>query len=281
LALPQYLLYQKGGTIHIDVPSLPTAATVRIIDGGDTEQMGHLAVNVSTINTTLAANAYACNSQITVAANTGLSAGKTFWLQDDPEEALVRSVEGTTIKLRRPLFYDHVSGAAVEGARIALNVPDNYSNALWWDGRCEWNIDDTYYYTAVDCVRYPLQRLASAQDLADDEPKIADMIDSGVDVERWLDSAHELVLGEIAKRAPDQRARVFTGSMEFRSVTAAAAMYLHYLRRRDASDERETWLKEIERRLGAVVALVPRDADQDGAIEPDERMSTRSVLLVR
>jgi hypothetical protein len=280
MSLPQYLLYQKGGTIHIDVPTLPTAATVRIVDGGDTQKMTHVAATISTINTALAAAASACNTQITVASNTGFSVGKTFWLQDDPEEALVRAVDGGTVRLRRPLFYDHVNGATVEGGRVTCSVNAEYANALFWDGRAEWNIDGTTYYSSVECVRYPLQRLASAQDLFDCEPKIADLVDSETDVERWLDNAHEMVLGEIAKRAPEQRARVFTGTTEFKSVTAAAAMYLYMLRRAGA-DEREVWWVEFERRLASVICVVPRDANQDGVIKADERMSARSVVLVR
>lgn len=280
MASPQYLLYQKGGTVHVDVPSLPSAATVRIVDGDDTEKMGHVAANVSTINTTLSATASALNTQISVASNTGFAVGKTFWIQDDPEEALVRAVDGGTVRLRRPLFYDHVNAAVIEGARVSCLVNAEYANALFWDGRCEWNIDGTTYYGAVECVRYPMQRLCSAQDLLDCEPKLADLVDAETDIERMLDNAHEAMLGEIAKRAPEQRARLFVGTTEFKTATAAMAMYQHMLRRGDVED-RETWWREFERRLDSVVCTTPRDTNQDGTIASDERMSTRSVILVR
>lgn len=281
MSAPQFLLYQRGGTVFIDVPRLATAATVRIVDGDDGEQLPHMAVNVSTINTSLAAAAYSLNSQLTLASNTGMAVGRTFWIQDDPEEALCKSVAGGTVKLRRPLFYDHVNAARVEGSRMAVNIAANWCNALWWDGRCEWNIDGELFFTAVECCRYPLQRLASAQDLFDIEPKIADLVDAETDVERWLDNAHDLILGELAKRAQDERARVFPGTMEFKSVTAAAAMYLHYLRRPGAEEFRTTWWTEVERRLANVVSITPRDPNQDGQIDPDEKMSTRTVALRR
>jgi len=281
MSLPQYLLYEKGGTVHIDVPFLPLTATVRIVDGRDGEKLAHTAANVSLINTTLNVAASSLNSQISVLSNTGIAVGKTMWIQDDPEEVLVRAVSGGTVSLRRPLFYGHVNAARVEGARLETNIPSTACTSMFWDGRCEWNIDGTYYYTAVECVRFPNQRTASAQDLFDCEPKIADLVDSETDVERLLDNAHELVMGEIARRAPDHRARVFTGTNEFKSTTAAAAMYLHFLRRSQATEEREVWWRELERRLDSVVSSTPRDANQDGVIGDDERMSMRSVTLVR
>lgn len=279
MTLPQHLLYAKGGVIHIDVATLPAAATVEIRDASDGTRMAHAEATISTINAALAANVSAGDMSVSVDSNTGLSAGKTFWLRDDPEELLCRSVEGTTIRLRRPALYDHVNAARVEGARVQCNVAAAYANVLWWDGRAEWNIDGATHYTSVECTKYPITRLASAQDLFDLEPKLFDVIDRETDVERWLDNAHEMVMGEISKTAPDQRARVFTGSMEFKSVTAAAALYLHYMRR--GSDMRETWWSEFERRLGSVVTTTPRDPNQDGTIELGGRISLGTVPLRR
>jgi len=279
MALPQHLTYGRGGTIHLDVPSLPDAVTVSILDADGGTKLEHTAATVSTIDTTLSANVSAGDLSVSVDSNVGFETGKTVWLRDDPEEILVRAVEGTTIRLRRPVIYDHVSGAGVEGARVSYDVNASVSNTLWWDGRAEWNVDDSLYFSSVECGRYPNRRLASTQDLYDCEPKLYDILDTESDVERMLDNAHEVVLGELAKRAPDQRARVFTGSMEFRSATAAAAMYLHYLRR--GSELKEDWWKEFERRLAACVTTTPRDADQDGVIEPGEAFSYGSIRLRR
>lgn len=282
MTLPQHLTYGKGGTVHIVLDQLPSSVSVSITDGDDSEQLAHTAATVSSIDACLVSAANAGNSLIVVNSNTGMSCGSVAWLRGDPEEILVREVAGTTVHLRRPLVCDHISGEAVQGGRCCYAVNAEAANTLWWDGRAEWNVlwsngTSVHKYTAVECTRYPNARMASVQDVYDCDP----MFRPGreVDVERLLDNAHEMVLSEIAARAPDQRARVFTGSMEFRRVTAAAAMYLHHLPR--SGDGRETWWTEFERRLESVVTTTPRDADQDGEVEASERMSTRVVRARR
>lgn len=282
MPLPQHIQYQKGGTIHIDLDVLPTAATVRIIDGHDTEQLAHTSATISTVNTTLAAAGNVGNAEINVTLNTGLSAGTVAWIGDDPEEVLVKSVHGSIAHLRRPLVHDHISGATLTGSRLSYSVNSAIANTLWFDGRAEWNVTwsngtSVYEFSSVECGRYPNKRMATIQDLYDCEPLFRPSRE--VDVERLLDTAHEMVLAEIAKHAPDQRARTFTGSMEFRRATAAAAMYLYYLPR--GGESKDAWYQEFERRLASAVTTTPRDADQDGTIEADERFSMRTVPIRR
>lgn len=277
--LPQHITYQRNGTVSVEVPFLPSAATIRIVDGSGSEVMNHRLATISTINTGLQVAANVGNWAITVNANTGAAAGLTAWLQDDPEEIAIRQVAGTTLHLRRPLLLDHASGARIEGGRIAYDVNADFTNSLFFDGRCEWNIDGSLYFTDVECGRYPNRRLASTQDLFDCEPRLQDVISRGVDPERLLNNAHELVLGEVAKRAPDQRTRLFVGSMGFKQATAAMAMYTFYIDRQ--GDAKEAWWAEFERRLATVITVTPRDADQDGTIEAEERMSSRTVKVRR
>lgn len=282
---PQYLRYSEGGTIYVDLSSRPSAVTVRLCDGDGTTKWAHTASNItiSTITTTTNCVASARDTSINVLSNTGISCGSKFWLQDDPEEVLARRIDGETIYLRRPVLYGHVNAATVEGTRVVFSANSEVANSLWWDGHAEWNVDGERYYTAVDCTRYPMQRHASAQDLFDVEPQLAEVLEAETDVERLLDNAHDFVLMEVAKAAPDRRARVFPGSSEFATCTALAAMYLHYRRRADDPAQRlaDRYRSDMASALEGVVQVTPRDADQDRDIEAEDRMSMRSVRLSR
>jgi hypothetical protein len=283
MALPQHLTYQEGGVISLDLATLPTAVTVAVLDGNGTAQMNHTSCNISTIDTTLAANTSKGATSFTVAANTGFSVGKTVHIQDDPEEALIRKIEGTTIYTRRPLMYAHVSGAAIEGARVDMNVPSSSANSLWWDGRASWNVDGETHYTAVECTKYPIDRSTFTQKLYDVEPKAYDILPPESDIDRFLDRGLEYVLKQIAKISPDLRTRVYTGSMEFNEATALASWYLFYRYRKgeEARMLAENYKQDLDSEIASICAVTPRDADQDGYIESDERVSARTVRVRR
>lgn len=283
MSLPQYIGYEEGGTVFIDVSGLPTTATVAIEDGNGSEILSTTNATISTINTTLAANIDRGDMSFTVASNTGFEVGKTCWLQDDPEAVLIKKIEGTKIYTRRPIIYDHTAGAEVEGGRVTLDVNAATATDLFWDGRVIWNIDGTKNYTSIECTKYPLERLATSNDLADLEPKIYDVLDSESDVERLLDIGHQHVLKQIAVKAPDLRARVFVGSMAFKTATAYAALMIHYGRRgNDSAREQASYYeKMLNKEIDAVTITTPRDADQDEDIEESERMSMRTVKLYR
>lgn len=286
MSLPQQLVYGAGGTVSIDVPRLPQNAQVTVLQSDGTVVIGPVAATLSAINTLLNTTCYAGDLAINVANTTGIAANSTFWLQDDPEEVLARKVgTGGTVTLRRPLLYDHVVNAVVEGTRLSYEVPAANASTLFWDGRAEWNIDGAGVtdYTAVECGKYPLRRLATAQDMADIEPQLYNLIDSEASLERLLDLAFERVLSRVATMAPDMRTRVFTGSSEFRHCTALMAWTLFYMRQRgpEAQGLYERFGKELDGELARICQVVPRDADQDGTVEIDEKASVRTVRLRR
>jgi hypothetical protein len=283
MTLPQHVTFGRGGTISIDSPTLANAVTVTIRDGDGTVRVQDATATPSTINTTITGSISAGAISINVAANTGIGVDTVAWLRDDPEEILVSRVSTLAITLRRPAIYSHISGAQLQGSRIEYAVNSAVANTLWWDGYAEWNIDGTLDYTSVECTRYPLTRRASAQDLFDVEPLLSDVLDSEQDVERFLDAAHNMVLGEIGKMAPDQRVRVMPASSSFRTATALAAMYMHYRRRGsdEAREVSERYLKDMKRELDSITATNPRDADQDQDIELDEAISAHTTRLRR
>jgi len=283
VSLPQHIRYRSGGSIHIDLRTRPDAATVRIIDGGDSEKMSSTSASISVVSTALSGAVSTGAVSFNVANGTNMAAGMAYWIQDDPEEALARRIDGNTVYLRRPVVYNHVNAAVVEGTRVTCAINSAIANSLWWDGRAEWNIDGSVYYTAVECTKYPIDRLATVQDLFDIEPALYDMLDDEADIERLLDLGHQEVLKRIAKASPDMRARVFTGSMEFKSATALASLYIFH-RRRATEESRqlaETYKLDLATEIDSICVVVPRDADQDGVIEPDERINPRTVKISR
>jgi hypothetical protein len=286
--LPQHLQYKKGGVIVADFDELPHNVTVRIADSSDSTIQTHVACYVSSVNTATNCVASAGDMELNVLSNTGVARGVKFWLQDDPEDVLVRKVSGETVYLRRPLLRAHVNAATVEGSRATFVAGSNVANSLFWDGRAEFNVrwadaNTSLVPVAIECTRYPMTRTATAQDMIDLEPDLYHILSAYEDIERALDDAHEFVLMEIAKAAPDMRARVFTGSVEFARVTALAAAYLRYATKPGAvaTEQADKFKGLFDQYLAGVVLTTPRDANQDKVIEGNERMSSRTVRIYR
>ncbi len=284
MSLPEHLLYNVGGTVTINLNNVPTTASVRIIDGDGTEQVGTLSATVSTVDTVTNTAATRGDRAINVVSNVGMGNGTRVMLMDDPEEALVRKVDGATVHLRSELHYDHVSGAGVEGTVVTVPINSTQASSLFFDGHAEWNIDGAVYdYTAVECTKYPMRRHATIQDVLDVEAAWYQLKDPSLDVERWLDLAHQRVLKDIGAKSKELRVRVFPASTAFRHATALAALTLFYMRQpgSDFQDLYRTFKKELEQELSKMVPLEPRDADQDGAVEASERQGMGTVRLVR
>jgi len=284
MSLPQHLTYGVGGTVSIDLPSLPANGIVSVVDGDGTYQVTRQDATVSTVNTALRGTPSAGDKAINVASGTGVAVGMKLWIQDDPEESTVRSVSSNTVNLRRPLVYDHSNNATVQQARVSYAVNAAAAASLFWDGRAEWNIGgSTMYYTAVECTRYPLTRLATVNDIATLEPMIYQLMDSEDDVEDLLDLAFEHVLSRIASVSQDLRVRVFTASSVFKHVTALAFLQMLYMRQKgeDARDLWERYRAEVTAEIARLCVTTPRDADQDGVVEGDERISAGTVRLSR
>jgi hypothetical protein len=283
MSLGQSIQKGVGGTLSIDVQTRPSSVTVKIYTGRGDVVLNATAANISNIATTLNGAVSRGGYSLTVASNNGMLVGKTFHLQDDPEEVLIRKVSGTTIYVRRPFLYDHANSAVIESGRIEYAVNSNIASSFWWDGRAEWNIDGELFYSACECTQYPMQRLATSQDLFDIEPKIYHMIDDEADIERLLDLGMDQVLSRLAAIAPDIRARVYPGTTEFRHATALAALYIWYMRQPGdvAKDLFERYRAELDAEVNRVCVTTPRDANQDGIISQNERISGRSGALRR
>lgn len=283
MSLPQHITFDEGGTVFIDLPDLPTTVNVSVTTGEGQTLAEGIAATVSTVDTTLTNAAAKGAKAINVASNTGIAQGGTIHVKDDPEELLVRKVDGAEVSLRRPLTVGHVTGAEVEGARVTASINAQVSNTLFWDGRCEWLVDGVKYFTGVECTKYPLQNLATEQDILDIEPSWYHLKDDEVDTARLLDLGLSHVLKRIAVKAPDLRTRVFPASMAFRHVTALAALRQFFMRQRgeEARDLFERYTGELEAEIDRICGVTARDADQDGVVEPDERVSMRNIRLSR
>lgn len=281
MSISQHITYNYGGTIYIDVLSRPTSATVTI-KYGTNSLVSAGACTISSINTTLSSAATKGATSISVASATGCSIGKKCWLQDHPEEVLIKGVSETTVSLSRPLFYDHASSAAVEGTRVSYAVSAAQASVKFWDGRAEWLIDSILTdISAVECTVYPLRRLATIQDLFDENPKLRNLLPDEYTIERCLDNAHDDILTTIAARG---RARVLCSSGRELAKAVVLRFFANYFRR-DASDGSDVmydrYKQAAEAELGKIIASLPRDTNQDGIVEKGERLSMKSIRLSR
>jgi prepilin-type processing-associated H-X9-DG protein len=285
MSQPQHIHYGVGGQVlFVDLNDRPSNALVTVVDGSGSAKFSSRTCNVSTINTIINVAATKGAMTITVASNTGIEVGKKFWLQDDPEEVLVRKVSGGTVHLRRPLNYDHVVNAAAEGTRISYTTNATDANAMFWDGHADWNVDGKVkVQTAVCCTKYPMIRTTTVQDVVDEEPMLYHMLDPKMDVERTLDLAWDDVLGRVAAKSPEARDRVWPASSEFNKATVFAFMERFYRRRPGDENKRmqERYDTKLQHEIELICGVLPRDADQDGTVEVEEKLGWGSVRIRR
>lgn len=283
MALPQHIPYNTGGTIVVDLRTRADNATFKVIKGDGTLLFGPVNATVSSVDTTLNTAVWKGGYQLNVANATGLDNSIKCWISDDPEEVLVAAKVGTVIALRRPLTKSHAAGADVHGTRLSYSVAASEANATFWDGRIEANINggDSIVYTAVECTKYPLERMATVQDMFDEQPSLYHLSMREQDWERALDKGLEEVLKRLAKADPDLRARVYSGSREIVDATIYATLMAFY--RRNSSEEAtqlyERYRKELSSEVEVFCGTAPGDRNQDGAISADERVTPRTVRL--
>jgi hypothetical protein len=283
VTLPQHVQFGKGGTIYIDVGVAVNAATVSLRSGDGTVKFSDQVATPSTINTTITGAIAAGATSLNVAANTGIEVGSEINLLDDPESVIVSRISTLAVALRRPVKYAHISGATAQSPRINYTVNSAIANTLFWDGWAEWNIDGELDQTAVEITRYPMTRRATAQDMYDLEPLLYDVLDSEQDIERLLDLAHKYVLGELSKMSQDSRARVIPASSSFKTATCLAALFIHYRRRagEEAKELADRYSEYMKRELDSITNSNPRDADQDQDVQADEKISARTIRLIK
>lgn len=285
MSISQHVTYRVGGTIYIDLDKQPTNALVTIRKGDGTYVCNAQSATISTANTVLNAAASKGALSFTVANSSGIAAGGRVFIQDDPEEVLVRKTDGGTITIRRPLLYDHVNNSKVEGSRISFNVNSAVANSLWWDGHAEWNVSaNALHMSAVECTKYPLDiSTFKIQDLFNEEPKLYHMIDSEWDAEQVRELARNDVLRALSNLAPDKRARVYACGPELSQAAVYAAMMRIYRPQRgdDAKELFNRYQSAFNDEIQSIVSNLPRDADQDMVVESDEQITGHSIRIRR
>lgn len=281
MPLPQHLTLNYGGPLSLDLSYRPVNAVAMVLAGDGTTIVGNVTATVDSINSNTLSALVAGNVAIGVSNGQQFSPGVEFWVRTPDEKARCKTVSGNIVSLWQPLLYGHASGVAVEGSQVKYVVPAANCIQRFWDGRVKWTVDaNAVFYTAAECTDYPLQRIATVQDLFTEHPLFHHLIDGYEDAERLLDAAHEDVLVRIGGK---MRTRVFTGSREFVRATVYCALANHY--RRQQSDEATTLFERyaelLQEELQRIVETTPRDEDMDGVVSQPEKKSARSIPLWR
>jgi len=285
--IPQGVVKDVGGTIWIEprLDSLPTAATLAIIDGGNTARVAAgTSATVSTISTTLNGAISSGATSLVVASATGIAEGSEIALRAPFETVTVKAVSGTTVTTWHPISYDHATGATVDGMRISYDVTAAQATPLWWDGRAVWTLTvggaTVQHVSSVECVEYGLERVANLQDVYRIHPEFHYELASVTNVDAWMDGAHGQVLDELGSRG---RARTWLGDETFVEAVALCALYRHY--RSQASDRAqvlyERYREEYQAAMSRAMENTPNDADQDGSVEPGEQTGFSNIPIGR
>jgi len=282
MSAPQWIGYEKGGTIHVDVAALPTGTpTVSVYNDAGGTIVDAANATASTIDTTLSAAAAKGARTISVTSATGIANRSRILLKDVLEEVLVKSVSGTTVTLRRPLVEDHANGSDVEGGRITYAVSADDADDLFWRGSAVWTVDSVEYRTGVECTKYPLRRQATMVDVWAAHTRADQYIPAEVDPEEALDQAHEDVLTDIAAR---DAARVFTASGEqFRRAVAFTFWRNIYM---DQASDRaivlfDRFSQAADNEVGKICSITARDANQDGKVDASDAFPSSRTRRLR
>lgn len=284
MGLPRHILHNKATTVSITLPSRPaTSYTVSLYNDHGTAIFEDQNATLTSVDTTLSAAPSAGDTSVSVASASGISAGDTVLVGTLEEPAVVRSISGTTLTLRRELVNDHGSGEALVSSRLTYQVSAANAATRFWDGRLVWTVDtNTVYYQDAIVTSYPFYRAASIDGLWDEDPALADVVDDAMDLERLLDDA----LGDVIRRVNAStrgRAWSYTGPQQFEDATYFAAMMRVYRSRAGDTNREmfERYQKELEQELSRLLGAAPRDEDQDGVIEDHEQVNYRSRELRR
>jgi hypothetical protein len=285
MPVPICLIHNVGGLIPYNgARTRATTAYIRILDGSGTEVLGSTEATVSAITTTLAGAVSKGSQSMEVVSNVGMESGSVFYVQDDPEQFKVRVVEGTTVLLRRPAMTPHRAGATVEGTTITYTANATTASKLWWDGHAEINIDGSVFdKIAVCCAKAPMSSvLPTDDDLRAVIPLFGRGVPTEVDIEQLLELGHDRVMSRLSALAPDQRPQTFYGSAGFRHASALASAMIYYMSQRgeENKDLYERFRLDFEREVDQMVLTMPRDANQDGKIAEDERISGATIRLI-
>jgi hypothetical protein len=81
----------------------------------------------------------------------------------------------------------------------------------------------------------------------------------------------------------DARARAIPASTSFKTATSLAALFIHYRRRAgdEARELADRYSEYCKREMESITSSNPRDSDQDLGVEVHEKISARSIRLVK
>ena len=281
MPLPQHITKDIGGILWVDIPQTAANALVTVRDGDGTLRISNATATVSAVATVATQALVAGNTVVVLGNAQAVTSGAEFWIRTPDEKVRAKTIDGNAVTLWHPILQDHANGVTVEGTRISYAVPSANSTTLFWDGRAEWTVNSaTLVITAVECTKYPLERQATVQDMYAEFPRADMYLDSHEDAERLLEIAHDDVLSRLGGKG---RARVYTGSREFTRAVVFAAWMMHFRRATSEDGQRlyERYKEELGDELERMAEVVPRDEDQDGAVEENERRAYRSIRLYR
>ncbi len=163
----------------------PTSPSVQVFrrDAGD-DSTAELAISgaatVDTVDTTLAADAFAGAEELELAAGTSIAKGGAYLLTSAAtglaERVDVLAIVGTRVVLQRPLVNNYAAGSTFEGVRITAALDTTWlsdlaklnGDALGASYRVRWTYTadaPTVAVTYFDLVRYRASSLVTARDI--------------------------------------------------------------------------------------------------------------------
>lgn len=284
-AAPQHWTYNDGGTVQIYIPTKPAATqTVSCYSGGGAAIFETQAASVSTAASTLNAAVSVGDASLTVSNGAKFSAGEILKI-GGIEDVLVKSISSNTVNLYGKTRLAHANAGEVAQYLLTYTVSDAQAATEFHDGRLEWLVDDgtsaeALYVQACSCTRYPFQTtLATWVDLADEEPRFADVLDTEVDVGRLLQKGAEDVRKHLDAQTQG-RGTTWRAPVNFTDAVVYAALKRHYRSQRDDvlfERYKEAFTEEME----TVTAAIGRDADLDGKVEAHEQRTFGSRRIFR
>ncbi len=280
--VPQHMLVNTDSLISFRAGSRPSAATVTVKTGDGATIVEDKTAIIDSVDTTLSSNASKNATSIEVTSATGIANGSEYFLTGRNAETVeVEYVDGTTVYLRYPLIYNHSSGDAFKGHTVSYTVLAADNTTTFFNGRAEWTLDGVLNFRGVECTEYNPKNLVTINDIRSRYPDFNSLINQSANVNALIDNAYQDVVQKIAKLGSYS---VYVDSgMALRKLVMDQFMVniYKYQAMEDSNALYERFSKELQCSLDEYTAIVSRDADQDGDIEPRERLILNTVRFTR
>lgn len=286
-----FLLYNASGSFHIHLPQKPDTGTVTAslyLPSGGANGTG--SVTVETASSTVNAAATFGATTLNIGSTTSFKVGHRYLVGNtDPddytaEHITIKSKTTNTIRLMRPLLWDHASGDPLVSTQVQVDLTPAQTSQIGVGHRVEiaYSVSGSaqpLHIESFTVARYlPISHL-NIETLRDLDPTLSKKIPSGLSWVDFRDSTWEMVLNRVAL---NYSPGALVGTVNLTQPHAFfCRMSLAELAGPDYMDYRNMMAQRFDEELKAALGSAVMDNDQDGSTTGKNDKYVQQMRLIR